>query len=494
MRQLATRSGASTPFGKSVRVSPIWCGLLLGLGFGIFSDEIRAQFPLKPKDGAATPTTNPPAPGTRPAQPGVAPANPAAEVEPPPGLMANMKPRGEPHPSMQRENPLVTKEEVAEAEKQRNKFRGALNEGDMKQQELIANSIKMAILKMSLPENWETVANIREDLLGHLFSAGQLLESKGALRTRDFREFVNAEVVKNATLLSGPENNYAVRLQAAFLLGDLSIVKENATKAIAEEAYAPAYVPLLAIIAEPDDHPAIIGLKIVALNGLRRTLLKATALKPAERLEIVNTLMPELDKLNLHPWYHRRLLDTLASSDVLSDNSNTPIVVQKIATVMTDAKRPWSVRAEAARALGRARVSGQVKVDLLAYEIAQLARQMVDAYNANPSDVHWRNNFLQLYLAFVPENKDEAARSAGLEAKLTSAGVSQYRQMVVGAKEQILPILQLVIASPGPIPAENIEKLDQWLENNRPDDFRLHPSLEPITTSEANQLVPNRAG
>ena len=163
--------------------------------------------------------------------------------------------------------------------------------------------------------------------------------------------------------------------------------------------------------------------------------------------------------------------------------------MQKLSQVMVDDKRNWQVRAQAARSLGRASLNSQVRVDLLAYGVADLCKEMAEAHNENPQAAYWGECFWNVYFAFR-HGRNEEPRRAGLINKLTSAGFGQYRPAVIGAYETIHPLIQSLVDNgiTARIPDEVLDPLRDWLTENQPSDglFRVHPNLDPISLLNAS--------
>ena len=127
------------------------------------------------------------------------------------------------------------------------------------------------------------------------------------------------------------------------------------------------------------------------------------------RMQIVDTLVSQLNSSGKeHKWYQWRLAEGLGKINVVQNQDKRPFVPQGLARVLTDTERPWLVRGEAAQSLGRLPYDSNIDVGLLAYEIAQLAQQMTDAFNKQPKLSIWKLCFMKVYGAFKPLEDDDS--------------------------------------------------------------------------------------
>jgi len=395
------------------------------------------------------------------------------------GLPPGLEPPGTPHASLSINDELITAEEIEAAHRQRLEFRQSMFEGDNsgKRADIIKQSIAASIKSLTLIENRPNLFSMRKTLMTQINSAAA---GKVGLRAEQFRAFVLKEVVDNASLLLA--NNLQVRIQGALILSSLTLRPADPRRNLPPVAYAPAYAPLLDALLDPDQPMAV---KVIAANGLGRTLMLAD-LRPQERQIISSGLIAQLADPTTIFWYQRSLVEGLGWSEVTVDEAGLPTVIQRLAEIMVDANRPWQVRAQAARSLGRVRLAGQIKVDLIAYEVAKLFLEMVQEFNENPKPSYWRECFYNTYVTFLADGRLEVQKQAGLLNKLTTAGVGQYRKIVEEAYHQLHPLIQHMAGAPrtAAFPAELIEPLETWLEENVPEDPRIHPALDPISSAD----------
>lgn len=428
----------------------------------IGADSLHAQFDAKQKD--------------KPSQLGGAADD--EEAESVFGLPPGFDPPGDPHPSMSIHEELITPEEYQQFRKDAGNWALYMfdGEGTGSKGDLIKRGIEVYVKRLTLfdvPSELDALAYARDKFMRNIANA---VPGQTTPKARQFREMVCDEVTKQVVPLL--DNNFHIRLQAVYILSELTVQPADFRTGAPPIPYAGAAEPLLSVIEDPAQ-PMV--LKIASTNGLIR-ILRFGELRAQERQRIAESMMAQLDDPTEFFWYQRLLVAALGWSDVVVDDAGLPTVVQKLSQVMVDERRPWQVRAQAAKSLGRAKLNSQIKVDVLAWGVASLVQQMIEASNEDPGAPYWGECFWNAYLAFKPD-RDEEQRQAGLLNKLTSAGFGQYTQTVRGAYNQVVPIVQYHFDNPRlTFPGEVVDPLKQWLGENRPPDLKVHPNLDPISS------------
>jgi hypothetical protein len=340
---------------------------------------------------------------------------------------------------------------------------------------IVSDLARYHVHRLTMSRYRHNLAKVRHSLNLDIRKAGST--QTNATTRRTFRQFLLQEVVNRCTeLLDG---NRAVRINAVIVLGNLNLVEEDRAKGVRAVAFAPAMLPLLKVLQDPDQPSDV---KICAVVSV----LHITALGDLDKgqeLTIAELLATELKNKESYWWYQWRLAEALGYIDVAVDGENKPFIIQTLAEIMMDPKRHWIVRAGAARALGRARMNAGVNLRKVVYEIAQLAHDMAIAYNENPEQSYWKSCFWDVYLAFKPLNDQERQDfQAGL---LTRYAADAY---VKGAYDQVVALAESVL-KPGmqEIPDKNLASLDAWLKKNRPDNQRIAPGLPPLSRIQAEE-------
>lgn len=321
-----------------------------------------------------------------------------------------------------------------------------------------------------------------------------LREIKGAAKDQNsaslkklFRKYVfDGIITKSQDLL---DNNFYVRLNVVMLLNRLDIVA-GGLGGKGSVSYAEIAVPLMDIMRDKDQSEPV---KIAAVQGLKRVLLASQATRD-QKNAIAVELMSQLDQKASMYWYPWVLVEAIGCIDeplilqtVPGDPAPTqkPFHVQKLVDVMRDQNRPWIVRSEAAKSLGRISLHPTVRSDLIAHEIVVLSGGMSAAYNKNPNQFYWQQCFLDTYLAFKPLDATERARITQVKpATLISKFAAQ--KAVSDTYKQILPPVLHILKQPtvingvltnAPIPVAILQAQQTWSNDNKPSVDRVAPGL-----------------
>lgn len=426
----------------------------------------------------STAAPSPLAPTARPSGTG-ANTGPAAPQDPN-ALPPNFQPPGQPNPLLAAGAPLIAPPAALALKKEVGNYPSTLRTGalDAQSRAQLPKIAKLMIHSLSMPENREALPDMVEKLMRDISQTAVL--QKNPQVARQFREAFLKEIAdRSAELLNG---HLHVRLQGAIILGSLYIVEP--TRESEGEAYLGSLDPLVKIL-EDKNQPT--EMKILAAKGLER--IGATARPTAQqKLTMSRVLISELQRTDTHPWYQMRLAETLGSIDYPTDDRGRPTIASALTAVVADTNRHCLVRSQAARSLGRVPLDPQVNVGNVAFSIAHLASQMAEQYNANPGAPHWRNCYLNVYLAFKPLTAAEKARDAGLLAKVDKAPHTAHKTAVNEAYQQVLPLARHAInaAAPAKVPEANLTSLAEWLKTNQPADYRVAPNTPPIATQQVS--------
>jgi hypothetical protein len=209
--------------------------------------------------------------------------------------------------------------------------------------------------------------------------------------------------------------------------------------------------------------------KLLAVNKLIRVLKIGTP-NVNERTKIAEAIIAELAKTNTHWWYQMRLAGALGS--VALGDLKQPIVVVALKGVVSDSKRTWSVRSEAAKALGRIPLPPATNPTSVVVAIADLALQLAKAAQQKPEDPQWKAAFWKVYLAFMPfDEKDKDATKTGKAGLLNNATVSGF------AKPPYSLIVPMVgaVRNDQRLTAAQLAALEAWLKANMPGTAQANP-------------------
>ncbi len=444
-------------------------------------------------------------PGRAPAGPAAnapragAPAASSANSDPQnPPLPADFEPPRKPPEVMSVIKELMTNDDEKNIEKEliREKFSNILRAGELNsktrpvlQKGARYNVHRLTLKKYYLPNPEEEAApkmihELRDKLVADTNQAGRLMNAEDGRAARAFREFYMKEITDRASeLLDG---NFHVRLNAIILLSELTVQEGDPKKNQLDEAYVGAYEPLVRVLDDKDQPEAV---KVQAVKGLARICAFG---KPNSdvKYRIGQTLTNELKRKGTHFWYQMRLAEAIGTVDIALDRDRKPYLAQTLMESLVDPERHCVVRSEAARSLGRIPLEGDVNVPLIAFEVAQLALQMAEKYNADPNGIYWRDCFLKAYLAFKPRDAAGRDRLDGLITKAEKGSIGKHKAIVEGAYKVVVPLAAFVLNGTNAgkaIPGPATESLDGWLKKNIPSDLRVAPNLQPLTPRPAIQ-------
>ena len=386
-------------------------------------------------------------------------ANPDSET-----LPADYVPPKEKDPLIDLDMPIALPDELVKLKNEDGKFQPALNKAlsDEASKTVIRNGIRYRLAQMCQAENFKTenlhkLYDMRVKLRSYLNNAGSAAKELKPDDLKKFRLFVMQEFVKQATPLL--ENNLYVRQQVVFLMGELELVQEDAKKAIAVEAFTPAFDPLVKTILDPKQPESV---KLPAVMALAR-ILKIGTPNVNDRTRIAEAMIAELAKPGTHWWYQMRLAGALGA--VALGELKQPIVVTALKDVVSDSKRAWTVRAEAAKALGRVPLPPTSDPPSVVRAIADLALQLAKAAQQKPEDPQWKTAFSKVYLAFMPlDDKDKDATKNGKAGLLNSATASGSAKAPYSL---IVPVVSTILKGQR-LTAVQLSALEAWLKPGDP--------------------------
>ena len=444
---------------------PSWlCGALLALLCGLIATDAAwsqvAKSKGKPAGGA----------GTKPATP-KGPA--AALVIDPEALPPNYTPPKDRNPLLDLDMPIALPDELEKLKKEDGKFQGVLNkaESDDAGKAVIKAGIRYRLAQMTLKENYQAenskkqpyfITTLRNNLRRDLNGAASAARHLKPEAIKEFRRNLMLEFVKQAAPLL--ENNLYVRIQVVILMGELELVSGDASKGIATEAFTPVFDTFVKVILDPKQD---VSVKIAAVNGLTR-ILKIGTPNVIERTRIAEAVISELDSVNAadrpsEGWYELRLVGTLGSAAL--DQLKQSIVVTALKKVVSDPKRSWTVRTEAAKALGRVPLPPASNPASVVFVVGEMALQLSKAAQQAPADPQWKSAFWKTYLAFWPVDANEKdvmkANKAGLLNNPVVAGGAK------AASAHITPLCATILKG-GRLTAAQLQALEAWVAANAP--------------------------
>jgi len=385
-------------------------------------------------------------------------------------LPENYRPPADRDPLMEIDRPLVAPDELDKLKRDLGRYGTLLRTARSTDADkaIIRNGLRYRLALMCQKEarlaasskeatNAKDLSKLHDDLLRDLASAGAAPDSQKPADVRNFRQFVMQEVVNQVTPLLSTQNFY-VRLHLTLLLGELNLTEDNTKLALKQEAFVPAADPLVGVLSDPKQPEAI---KVAATNALQRIMRQGNP-PVLVRMKVAEAVVNELKNKSTHAWYQMRLAGTLATIDVDLDQARNPFVVDVLKTVIADDERDWSVRAEAAKSLGRVTVPASVNPQTVTRSVAEfalkLAKAAQQAPQKNAEDPRWKAEFIKLYLAFQPLDSTDTMANKTSKAGLlnnTAAAAKPAYDLVVPLVAAILHGQRLTV--------QQVNTLEAWV-------------------------------
>ncbi|MBL4883860.1 MAG: hypothetical protein JKY95_04885 [Planctomycetaceae bacterium] len=365
---------------------------------------------------------------------------------------------------------LVTTEEVGSQRKLAPNYYKAISKTSLSQSEVqaIKNYTRIQVLQMSLESKKRELPNIRKKIKRDFSRAKQ-----------PGTDLLLSEITAHCQkLLNHP---MPVRLNAVMLISELNQSQGNIGKKEAAIPYEGKADTLLAIVKNPVQSQAV---KVIAVRGLDR-LCKDASLKVDLRKKIASSLIVEIKKANIQPWYKLVCVETLGSVDDLYDTQRKPYIIQALCEVLIDNKQPWLVRAEAAHSLGRTKMDANTNVALINHEVARFAYDLSLQFNRNTKLYYWKKSFFQVYTTYRKLTQQDTA----FLDRVSKAPLSKHKTNVEAAYKVILPVVNEVVGQPSPqttkISKTALEKLKDFIDNNPPASLSVAPGSKPLRQAAA---------
>jgi hypothetical protein len=170
----------------------------------------------------------------------------------------------------------------------------------------------------------------------------------------------------------------------------------------------------------------------------------------------------------------RRPRRTVGSSD--------PTVMKIFAAVMDDRQRPIEVRCLAAMGIGRGAYDGQMRLDPLAWKIAQLAGEAAVEFNRTPGDSRWPACGASLVFAYRHVSAEEATAPPADRKGLLNRSGGAAPSKVISESAALVKIVGLGLLKNGdPLTREEVLPLAEWLKANQPTDLKWDDRMPALT-------------
>ncbi|MDB5386977.1 MAG: hypothetical protein JWM11_2623, partial [Planctomycetaceae bacterium] len=275
------------------------------------------------------------------------------------------------------------------------------------------------------PEAPESLVSVREELISDLRKTNS---GAGAFQIRD--AFLDIFVEEAPKLL---DNSTYVRFQIGYLLSVFNNRDEDRDRNLPEEPCLKATKVLISLVNDDKIH---FWSKVYPVRGLAR-ICRYKNCKPEDRFVIIETLIKQLQGAKtLHWWYGASVAESLCQLGDPHDRAKTPAVAEALFTVLKDPAYADRVRVQAAHSLARIPLETFKRTEEIATEILRLGYDLAQAFEKDPKNTQWREDFLLLYLSFRPENATEKTELKGLLTQVENKGTLAGSRSVVNEAYQ----------------------------------------------------------
>ncbi|MFO0976471.1 MAG: hypothetical protein U0996_08740 [Planctomycetaceae bacterium] len=447
----------------------IHCAFLTSAALG---QEAAAPAPVAPATQPAAPTQEAPAAAapTPVAQPAAAPQNAAdpclqsiLEEQQKTRLLREMR---QPLPYPAKDEATKLKRAFAPLLKS-----GYSNAADTKTAQ---DYLSWLLLRSTDPEfvsNPDNVQQMLKDIESDIQNSGRDLGN--AERRLPARKKFCGDVL--ATTRKMLENSLDARITAVNVIKFLFEVPA-VTAGPPARFYGEALTTLLEVVASKDQPDSV---KVCAANSLR-FVLRNCDVSEQDQFRIVDALGNELARPCTQSAYQQSLLETLIEIKRPRKTIGVaePTSMKHFVAVLEDKARPIEVRCLAAFGVGQGPFDADMKLEPLAWKIAQLAGDTAIEFNKSPGDAKWPWCGACLIFAFRHTTQADAA------AALPDRKGLMNRAPQSAAIASVVPHVQVVavklIENSGKFSAAELQPLAQWINANKPANLTWASNAPPL--------------
>lgn len=412
-----------------------------------------------PQDGVAAPQENPAAP-VQPAavQPAAAPQNGAD-----PCLQSILEEQQKTRllREMRQPLPYPAKDEATRLKRAFTPLlkAGFTNAADTKTAQ---DYLSWLLLRATDPEfvsNPDNVQQLLKDIESDALNSGKDLGN--AERRLPVRKKFCAEVL--AITKKMLENSLDSRITAVNVIKFLHEVPA-VTAGPAARIYGDALTALLDVVSSKDQPDSV---KVCAANSLRY-VLRNCDVSEQDQFRICDAIGAELARTCTQSGYQQSLLETLLEikKPRKTIGAAEPTVMKHFVSIVEDKSRPVEVRCLAAFGIGQGAYDTSMKLEPLAWKIAQLAGDVAIEFNKSPGDAKWPWCGACLIFAFRHTNQADAT------APLADRKGLMNRAAQSAAVTSVVPNVQVVgvklIENSAKFSAQELQPLAQWINANKP--------------------------
>jgi hypothetical protein len=340
---------------------------------------------------------------------------------------------------------------------------------------IIQDALSYNILQASDPEfsqSTRNMQNLLNDVKDDVARAGSGIGNPANQAAA--RKKYCAEVLKITKPLL--ENNLDSRLAAVKIMQSLYDVQgvQNGPK---PRLHVDALLTLLTVLNDPQQPDSV---KVTTASSIRNILMNCDVVEQ-DQFRICDAVGKELARPCTEAAFQMVLVDAIyeITKPRRTVGAPEPTAMKIMAAVVNDRSKPIEVRCHAARGIGRCVYDPQMKLDPLAWKIAQLAGDAALEFNKNPGEAKWAECGLDLMLAFRHNIAAEAA--APLLERKGLMNRDPKSSVISGAAPFIMTVSFKLLGNSTPFNVQELAPLAQWIKANQPANLTWDANAPPLS-------------
>ncbi|MFM7832972.1 MAG: hypothetical protein ACKPJD_14375 [Planctomycetaceae bacterium] len=375
--------------------------------------------------------------------------------------------------------PIAVMDKVEAAKLRRDYTRlladGYSNEADTKK---VKDYLQFMLMRVTDPEFSgvpSNTQNLLKDVESDMQRAGGNVGNP-ATQQNARRKYCSDVLEVTKTLLT---NSFDARVTAISVLKHL-----HETKAVpggaAARIHGDALTTLLSVLDSKEQPDAV---KVFAADAVRNVLRNCDVLE-TDQFRICDSIAGQLSERCSESAYQQTLLDVLFGirRPRRTVGANEPTVMKIFASVLDDRQRPVEVRCLAAYGIGHGAYDGQMRLDPLAWKIAQLAGDAAVEFNRSPGDARWPACGASLLFAFRHAAAEEAVAAPADRKGLLNRSTGTTPSKIITESAGLVMVVGLgLVKNTDALTREEVLPLAEWLNANKPADLKWDDRLPALT-------------
>lgn len=276
----------------------------------------------------------------------------------------------------------------------------------------VVTFLQYQMLRASDPSFVATPSNVQDmvgDLVDTIGQAGNQIGNPQEQLVA--RRAYCGEILKIAKQML--ENNFDARMAGVVIISHLHDVKAVPGGAKAK-VYEPAIAALVSTLTNKEQPDAL----KTAIAGQLTFLLRTCDINPQDQFRICDAIAAEMSRECTEPGYQLNLLD--AALEITQPRKKIgvpePTAMKIFAATLNDPNKPVEVRCRAAFGVGHGAYDPEMKLEPLAWKIAQLSGEVAIEFNGDLGNPKWQDCGKDLFFSFwhMNQNQRQGANPKGL--------------------------------------------------------------------------------